>query len=179
MGMRSSPIYEFELRECAVAREQLVGETGAGFKTFFSAFNFSRLGNASAALGIAQAALEKTLNYLKGRQIGARVAAEFQGLRWSLAEMSTQLEAARLLRNRAAVMEEKKQDISLESSRAKLLCVEVANRVVGDCIQATGRYGCLRDSLLDLYFRDVKVIGTAGGSLEVMKNNIARKLLGG
>jgi butyryl-CoA dehydrogenase len=179
MGMRSSPIYEFELKQCAVKPEQLVGSLGAGFKTFFAAFNFSRLGNASAALGIAQAALEKTVSYLKQRQIGSSVATEFQGLRWRLAEMSTQLEAARLVRNRAAVMEGKKQDISIESSRAKLLCVEVANLVVGDCIQATGRYGCLRDSLFDLYFRDVKVIGTAGGSLEVMKNNIARNLLGG
>ena len=105
-----------------------------------SAFNFSRLGNASAALGIAQ--------------------------------------AARLVPNRAAVMEEMKQDISLESSQAKLFCVEVANRIVGDCIQTVGRYGCLRDSLFDLYLCYDKVIGAAGGSLEVMKNNIARKLLG-
>jgi butyryl-CoA dehydrogenase len=179
MGMRSSPIYEFELKQCAVKAEQLVGSLGEGFKTFFTAFNFSRLGNASAALGIAQAALEKTVSYLKGRQIGTRIATEFQGLRWRLAEMSTQIEAARLVRNQAAVMEERKRDISIESSRAKLLCVEVANRVVGDCIQATGRYGCLRESLFDLYLRDVKVIGTAGGSLEVMKNNIARTLLGG
>ena len=179
IGMRSSPIYEFELKDCALKAEQLVGKIGAGFKTFFSAFNFSRLGNASAALGIAQSAFEKTLNYMKERKVGTSVAAEFQGLRWLLAELSTQLEAARLLRNRAAVMEDKKQDISLESSQTKLLCVEVANRVVGDCIQATGRYGCLRDNLFDLYLRDVKVLGTAGGSLEVMKNNIARHLIGG
>jgi alkylation response protein AidB-like acyl-CoA dehydrogenase len=178
MGMRSSPIYEFELEQCALELEQLVGSLGEGLKTFFSAFNFSRLGNASAALGIAQAALEKTLTYLKQRKIGTRVATEFQGIRWRLAEMNTHIEAARLVRNLAAVLEEKKSDISTESSRAKLLCVEVANRVVGDCIQATGRYGCLRDSFFDLYLRDVKVIGTAGGSLEVMKNNIARNLLG-
>ena len=178
IGMRSSPIYEFELKDCSVQAEQLVGKIGAGFKTFFSAFNFSRLGNASAALGIAQAALAKTINYIKERKVGTRVAAEFQGLRWLLADLSTQLEAARLLRNRAAVMEEMKQDISLESSQTKLLCVEVANQIVGDCIQATGRYGCLRDNLFDLYLRDVKVLGTAGGSLEVMKNNIARHLIG-
>jgi alkylation response protein AidB-like acyl-CoA dehydrogenase len=179
IGMRSSPVYEFELKDCAVKSEQLINKIGEGFKIFFSAFNFSRLGNASAALGIAQAALEKTLNYIKGRQVGTRVASEFQGIRWMLAELSTLLEAARLLRNQAATMEDKKQDISLESSQAKLLCVEVANRVVGDCIQATGRYGCLRDSLFELYLRDAKVLGTAGGSLEVMKNNIAKRLIRG
>ena len=178
IGMRSSPIYEFELKDCAVKTEQLVGKFGEGLKAFFSAFNFSRLGNASAALGIAQASLEKTLHYIKQRQVGSRVVSEFQGIRWMLAEMSTQLEAARLLRNRAATLEDKKQDISLESSQTKLLCVEVANRIVGDCIQATGRYGCLRDSLFELYLRDAKLLGTAGGSLEVMKNNIAKRLIG-
>lgn len=178
IGMRSSPIYEFELKDCVVRADQLVGKPGEGLKAFFSAFNFSRLGNASAALGIAQAAIEKTLAYIKERQVGLRVLAEFQGIRWLLAEISTQLEAARLLRNQAAVMADSQQDITLESARTKLFCVEVANRVVGDCIQATGRYGCLRDNLFELYLRDVKVLGTAGGSLEVMKNNIASRLIG-
>jgi len=178
IGMRSSPIYAFELRDCTVKAEQLVGRIGEGLKAFFAAFNFSRLGNASAALGIAQAALDKAVSYLKERRVGNRLASEFQGIRWMLAEASAQLEAARLLRNRTATMEDKKQDISLESSQTKLLCVEVANRVVGDCIQATGRYGCLRDNLLELYLRDAKLLGTAGGSLEVMKNNIARRLIG-
>ena len=178
MGMRSSPIYTFELKDCKVEAQQLVGKFGEGLEAFFSAFNFSRLGNASAALGIGQAAFEKALAYVKQRHVGRHTAAEFQGIRWMLAEMSTQLEAARLIRNRAAIMEDDKQDISLESSRAKLITVEVVNRVVSDCIQITGRYGCLRDSLLELYLRDAKVLGTAGGSLEVMKNNIAKRLIG-
>ncbi len=179
IGLRSSPIYEFELKDCTIKAEQLVGELGGGLKAFFAAFNFSRLGNASAVLGMAQAALDKTVNYLKERKVGRHIAAEFQGLRWMLAERSTQLEAARLLRNRAAVMEDNGQDISLESSRAKLLCAQVAERVIGDFIQATGRYGCLRDSLFELYLRDTKVLGIGGGSSEVMRNNIARHLLGG
>jgi len=179
LGMRSSPVYELELRDCTVGPNQIVGALGRGLDAFFSAFNFSRLGNASAALGIGTAAFEKTLDYLRGRQVGTRMASEFQGLRWMLAEMSTDLEAARLMRDRAAYLEENRQDIGLVSSQTKLLCVEVANRVVGNCIQATGRYGCLRESLFDLYLRDVKVLGTAGGSLEVMKNNIARHLTGG
>ncbi len=177
IGLRSSPIYEFELKDCAVPADQIIGRAGEGFKTFFSAFNFSRLGNASAALGIAQSAFEKTLNYLRHRVVGTRTATDFQGLRWRIAEMSTQLEAARLLRNRAAVMEDQKQDISLLSSQTKLMCVEVAEQVVSGCIQATGRYGCLRDNLFDMYLRDIKVLGTAGGSLEVMKNNIARYVI--
>lgn len=179
IGMRSSPVYEFELKDCTVDADQLIGNIGQGFQTFFSAFNFSRLGNASAALGIAQSAFDKTVSYLKEREVGTRMAIEFQGLRWMLAEMSSQIEAARLVRNRAAVMEEKNQDINLASSQTKLFCVQVAERVVSDCIQATGRYGCLRENLFDLYLRDVKALGIAGGSLEIMKNNIARHLVGG
>ena len=179
IGLRSSPVYEFELKDCKVNADHLIGTIGQGFQTFFSAFNFSRLGNASAALGIAQATFEKTVTYLKGRDVGGRIASEFQGLRWLLAELSTRLEAARLMRNRSAVMEERKQDIGLASSQTKLFCVQIAERVVADCIQATGRYGCLRDNLFDLYLRDVKALGIAGGSLEIMKNNIARYLLGG
>jgi len=179
IGMRSSPIYELELRNCEMSAEQLIGERGEGLKTFFPAFNFSRLGNSSGALGIAQAALDKTVSYLKQRRVGKHTASEFQGLRWLLAELSTYIEAARLVRNRAATMHDNNQDISIESSRTKLICVQVANRVVGECIQSTGRYGCLQDSLFDVYLRDARTLGTAGGSLEVMKNNLARDLLGG
>ena len=177
IGMRSSPIYELEFKQCRVSSKQLVGGVGEGLKAFFSAFNFSRLGNASAAIGMAQAALDKTMDYIKKRQVGTRTVAEFQGIRWALAELITQLEAARLLRDRAALSEDKKQDISLESSQAKLICVEVANRIVGDCIQITGRYGCLRDNLFEMYLRDARVLGIAGGSLEIMKNNIAKRLI--
>ena len=178
MGMRSSPIYEFDLRDCRVTGGEVIGAPGAGLQTFFTAFNFSRLGNASAALGIAQAALDKTIVYLKERQVGNRAASEFQGLRWRIAELYTELKAACLFRDHTAHMADEKGDIGVETSQTKLLSVEIANKVVGGCIQATGRYGCLRDSLFELYLRDAKVLGTAGGSLEVMKNNIARHLLG-
>ncbi len=177
MGLRSSPVYEFVLKGCKVESEQLIGKLDEGLQTFFSAFNFSRLGNASAALGISYAALEKAINYIKTREVGKYKVADFQGIRWILAQRSAQLEAARLLRDKAAIMEDMKQDVSLISSQAKLLSVDVANCITGDCIQTTGRYGCLRDNLLEMYFRDAKTLGTAGGSLEVMKNNIARRLI--
>jgi butyryl-CoA dehydrogenase len=178
LGMRSSPVYEFTLTDCRLGPAALLGPPGGGLQTFFAAFNFSRLGNASAALGIAQAALDKTVAYLRQRQVGSRPAAQFQGLRWRLAELSTALKAARLLRDDTARLADLQADIGLEVSQTKLHCVELANRVVGECIQATGRYGCLQESLFPLYLRDARVLGTAGGSLEVMKNNIARHLLG-
>jgi alkylation response protein AidB-like acyl-CoA dehydrogenase len=92
--------------------------------------------------------------------------------------MSTRLAAARLLRDHAARATEARGKSGLLSSQAKLLCVETAQAVVGDALQLTGRYGCLRDSLFDLYLRDVKALAIAGGTLEVMKNNIAREVIG-
>jgi butyryl-CoA dehydrogenase len=178
LGMRSSPVYEFELRDCPVDAGRLVGAPGRGLQTFFTAFNFSRLGNASAALGIAQAAMDKTIAYLKERRVGDHPASSFQGLRWKLAELDTEIRAARLFRDHTSRLADETESFGLESSQTKLLCVETANRVVGACIQATGRFGCLRDSMFDIYLRDARVLGTAGGSLEIMKNNIARHLLG-
>jgi alkylation response protein AidB-like acyl-CoA dehydrogenase len=92
--------------------------------------------------------------------------------------MSAHIEAARLLRDRAALACDEGRNTALESSQAKLFCVEAANRVVGECIQISGRYGCLREGPLEMYYRDARALGIAGGSLEVMKNNIARELIG-
>lgn len=179
IGFRSSPVYEFEMKGCMLGPEHVLGTFNEGLKLFFSAFNLSRLGNASAALGISKAAFGKTLDYVKERKVGAHRVADFQGIRWRLAEMTVQIEASCLMRDKAAVLAGKKKDASLEASQAKLFCVQVANQVVGECIQMTGRYGCLRESLLELYLRDARALGTAGGSLEVMKNNIAKRVIGG
>jgi alkylation response protein AidB-like acyl-CoA dehydrogenase len=179
MGFRSSPVYEFEMKGCRVGPENVLGALNEGIKLFFSAFNLSRLGNASAALGIGSAAFNKTLDYVRDRRVGAHRVADFQGIRWRLAELSVELEAARLLRDKAAVMADNGKEGSLEASQAKLFCVQMCNKVVGECVQMTGGYGCLRDSLFELYLRDARVLGTAGGSLEVMRNNIAKRVIGG
>ena len=113
MGMRSSPLYEFALRDCHIPREQVLGKPGRALAVFFEAFNFSRLGNASALLGIARFAFEQALAFAAKREVGHRKVSEFQGIRWMLAEMKTRTEAAALLRDRAAVMEDQGQDAAL------------------------------------------------------------------
>ena len=178
LGLRSSPLHNIAFENCPVPAERILGPPTEGLAVFLSAFNFSRLGNASAALGIAQAAFDKALDYLRRRDVGGRPAAGFQGLRWMIAAMSTRLQAARLLRDHAARATDAVGKSGLLSSQAKLFCVETAQAVVGDALQLTGRYGCLRDSLFDLYQRDVKALAIAGGTLEVMKNNIAREIIG-
>ena len=178
IGLRSSPLNNITFHACPVGPEAILGRLEDGLAVFLSAFNFSRLGNASAALGIAEAAFAKALAYCRQRRVGDQPVAGFQGLRWKLAEMSTRLQAARLLRDHAARAADQRGKSGLLSSQAKLLCVETAQAVVGDALQLSGRYGCLRESLFDLYLRDVKALAIAGGTLEVMKNNIAREIIG-
>jgi butyryl-CoA dehydrogenase len=179
IGGRSSPVYDFEMVGCKVSDEAVLGTLNEGLTVFFTAFNFSRLGNASAALGLGKAAFDKALQYGKKRRVGRHHVTEFQGIRWALADLSVQLEAARLLRDRAAWLVDRKGDPALEASQAKLFCVETANQVVGKCIQITGRYGCLRDNTMELYLRDARALGVMGGSLEVMRNNVARRVIDG
>lgn len=178
IGLRSSPLNDIIFENCRIAPEEIIGPVDRGLDVFLSAFNFSRLGNASAALGIACESFEKALDYVRRRRIGKHTAAEFQGLRWKLAELSTKLQAARLLRDHAAADADCFGKSRLLSSQAKLFCVETAQQVVGDALQLTGRFGCLRDSCFNIYLRDVKTLAIAGGTLEVMKNNIAREIIG-
>ena len=178
LGLRSSPLYNIAFHECPIRTDQILGLIEKGLAVFLSAFNFSRLGNASAALGIATAAFTKALEYCRRRRIGGQPVAGFQGQRWKIAEISTRLTAARLLRDHAARTTDQSGKSGLLSSQAKLLCVETAQEVVAAALQLTGRYGCLRDSLFDLYLRDVKALAIAGGTLEVMKNTIAREIVG-
>ncbi|MBI5967955.1 MAG: acyl-CoA dehydrogenase family protein [Deltaproteobacteria bacterium] len=178
IGLRASPIYSFRLQEYRVPESRRVGEEGQGARAFFSAFNRSRIGNASCLLGIAAGALEKAIAFIKDRKVGNKVVADFQGIRWMVAELSTKLEAVGLLRDRAAWMEDQGEDPVRETSMAKLLAGEVSMEVVSQAIQLTGSHGCYRDTPFERYLRDAKCLCIAGGTLEVMKNNIARQILG-
>lgn len=177
MGLRASPIYEFVLQGYRLPEKRRVGAEGQGLEVFFSAFNFSRIGNASCLLGIARGALEKAVAYARTRRVGEKTVMEFQGNRWDLAEMATQIEGASLLRNKAAWMEDQGENSALETSMAKLLCAEVSEMVVMRAIQLTGSYGCYRQAPFERYLRDAKALCIAGGTLEVMKNTIAARLL--
>lgn len=177
IGLRASPIYEFVLQDYSLPEDRRVGAEGQGLEVFFSAFNFSRIGNASCLLGIARGALEKAVAYAQTRKVGEKTVLEFQGNRWDLAEMATQIEGASLLRDKAAWVEDQGKDSAREACMAKLLCAEVSQNVVLRVIQLTGSYGCYRQAPFERYLRDAKALCIAGGTLEVMKNTIAARLL--
>jgi len=177
MGLRASPIYEFELKDCHIPKKNKIGQSGQGVDIFISTFNFSRLGNASVFLGTAKAALESAVGFAMQRKIGEKSVTDFQGIRWMIADLYTKVEAAELLRNKGVVFDNQKEDMFDYASMAKLFCGEVATEVVMAAIKITGSYGCYRDKPFERWLRDVKALEIAGGTPEIMKNIVANKIL--
>lgn len=178
IGLRSSPIYTVKFSECRIPEARLVGREGGGLAVFTTTFNFSRLGNASTFIGMAREALDRAVEFAKQRKIGSSHVADFQGIRWILADLHTKLEAAVLLRDKAAYAEEARREISSLSSMAKYYAGEMATEAVMSAIRIMGSHGCYRNGPFDRLLRDVKALEIAGGTPEIMKNVIASAILG-
>jgi butyryl-CoA dehydrogenase len=178
MGLRSSPIYTVAFEDCRIPDTHVVGEDGKGLPVFTTTFNFSRLGNASTFIGIAREALERAIEFSKTREIGDLRVADFQGVRWILANLCTKLEAAVLLRDKAALAEEEGGDSAALSSMAKYYAGDMAVEAVNSAIRIVGSHGCYRDTPFERLLRDVKALEIAGGTPEIMKNTIASVILG-
>ena len=178
MGLRSSPIYALEFSECRIPEARVVGKEGGGLAVFTATFNFSRLGNASTFIGMAREALERAVDFAGQRKIGSSRVADFQGIRWVLADLYTKLEAAVLLRDKAAYTEEAGKEVSRLSSMAKYYAGEMATEAVMSAIRVLGSHGSYRDSPFERLLRDVKALEIAGGTPEIMKNVIASSILG-
>src|SRR6516225_751120 len=177
MGQRSSPSVEILLNDCAVPVENRLGEEGAGLKIALSALNGGRIGIAAQAVGLAQGALDETVKYAKARKAFGQSIAEFQGVQWMLADMHTEIEAARSLLYQAAFLKDSGQKIGSSSSRAKLYASEMVNRVVYKAVQIYGSLGYSRESEVERMYRDARVISIYEGTSEIQRTIIARDLL--
>jgi len=178
IGQRMQPIYDFTLDKVQVPQAQLLGEEGDGMSTFFAAFNLSRIGNASCLIGVARGALDEAIAYARERRVGKNLVTDFQGIRWMVADLSTMIEAAALLRDKAAWLEDEGVDHALETAMARYYAAEVAEEVCSRVFSLVGGWGCYRERPFERYWRDAKVGKLAGGSSEVLKNLIARRVLG-
>jgi len=178
IGQRMQPIYDVTLDKVEVPRAQLLGEEGDGMSTFFATFNLSRIGNASCLLGLARGSLDEAIAYARERQVGKNLVTDFQGIRWMVADLSTQVEAAALLRDKAAWLEDEGVEHALETAMARYYAAEVAEEVCSRVFSLVGGWGCYRERPFERYWRDAKVGKLAGGSSEVLKNLIARRVLG-
>lgn len=177
LGMRTLPVYSVFLEECRIPIDHLLGEEGQGLSIFLATFNLSRIGNASALIGFARGCLEHAVTYARNRRVGDSCVIEFQGIRWILAEMVSELESARLVRDRAAWAEDAGIEHALDTSISKLLAAEAAEKIAGKAFSLTGSYACYRESPFERYWREIKTLHVAGGSSEILKNTIATEIL--
>ena len=179
MGQRSSPSVEILLNDCVVPMENRLGEEGQGLKIALSALDGGRIGIAAQAVGLAQGALEETIKYAKQRKAFGKNLGEFQAIQWMIADMQTEIEAARGLTHYAAWMKDAHPTrMGAAASKAKLYASEMVNRVVYKAVQVHGSVGYSRETEVERMYRDARVITIYEGTSEVQRMIIARELLG-
>lgn len=178
IGLRLIPTADMYFDNVRLPDSALLGAPGRGMDTFLGTFNVSRLGNASELLGFGRKALADAARYAGKRQIGDNVVTDFQGIRWTLADRYADLYAASLARNHAAtVVDRGRDDPALATSLAKKLSIDAAERAVNDAFALIGGHGLYTDTDFGQLMHDVKVLRIAGGSVEVLRNYIARRIL--
>ncbi|MHB8484374.1 MAG: acyl-CoA dehydrogenase [Candidatus Acidiferrales bacterium] len=185
LGMRASDTSEVIFSDCRVPAENLLGKEGEGFINSLQVLDGGRISIAALALGMAQGAYEAAVKYAKQRKQFGKAISEFQAIQFKLADMATEIEAARLLVWQSAYLADKSrakggEDVRFtrESSMAKLFASEVAVRVANEAVQIFGGYGFVKDYPAEKYYRDVKLCTIGEGTSEIQRLVIARQLLG-
>lgn len=179
LGMRCSDTATLLFDNVRVPGENLIGKQGDGFKQALQVLDGGRVGIAALSVGIAQGALDASLKYAKERQQFGKALSEFQAIQWKLADMATEIQAARLLTYRSAWMKMRGEDINLAASEAKYFASEAAVRATNEAVQIHGGYGFIKEYPVEKLYRDVKLMTIGEGTSEVQKMVIARNLLGG
>ena len=177
LGMRSSDTVELAFEDCFVADSQLLGEEGHGFKDALAILDSGRITIGALAVGLARGALEEAARYALERKQFGKPIAEFQAIQHKLADMATEIDAARLLVHRAAVLKDAGKRYKREASMAKLFSSEVAMRATDEAIQIHGGYGYTREYPVERYWRDAKLCTIGEGTSEIQRMVIAREIL--
>ncbi len=179
MGIRCVPVVEIHLENCRVPAENLLGGSeGRGFKHAMITLDRARPGVAAQAVGLAQGALDLAIEYTHQRQQFGQPVSSFQGVQWMLADMATQVEAARQLVHHAArVIDSGQKSITKLSAMCKLMATDVAMKVTTDCVQLFGGYGYCKDFPIEKYMRDAKITQIYEGTNQIQRLVIARNLL--
>jgi alkylation response protein AidB-like acyl-CoA dehydrogenase len=177
LGIRSSDTVSLSFEECRVPLANRIGQEGEGFTFAMKTLEGGRIGIAAQALGIAQGSLDAALKYAKERKAFEKPIAEFQAIQFKLADMATNIEAARMVTYKAAALKDADQPFGKEASMAKLLASKVAVNAALESIQIHGGYGYVREYLVERYLRDSKVTEIYEGTSEIQRIVIARSLL--
>lgn len=177
MGVRGSQTSEVIFKDCAVPADCLVGKEGDGFKIAMSALDVGRIGIAAMSTGIAQGCLDESIVYAKARVQFNKPIASQQAIQWFIANMSTEIDAARFLYMHAAFLKDQGKSFSLAASKAKLFCSECAARHTTKAVQIQGGYGFVKGSKAERFFRDAKLAEIGEGTSEAQRMIIAGSAL--
>ncbi len=178
LGVRGSSTAELVFEGCQVPVGNRLGDEGGGFRVAMGAIDASRINVAAQAVGIARAGLEASLAYAQDRQQFGRAISGFQAVQWMLADMATQVDAARLLAYRAAFLKNQGLPYLKEAAMAKLFAAETAMSVTTKAVQIHGGYGYIKDYPVERYFRDAKITEIYEGTSEMQRMTIAKQLIG-
>ncbi len=178
MGLKGSVTSELLFENCRIPAGNLLGRENEGFKQFLATLDAGRVAIAAMALGLAQGAFDKSVAYAKERVQFNRPIAQFQAIQWMIAEMATEIEAARLMVNRAGMLKDHGEPFTKEASMAKLFATEMSERVCHKAIQIHGGYGYIRDYAVERMYRDQRLCAIGEGTNEIQRLVIARQVLG-
>ncbi len=178
MGLRASDTVQLIFEDCRVPDENILGGEGMGFRIAMTALDSGRIGIAAQSVGVAQAALDMAVGYAKDREAFGKPIAMHQGLRFMMADMATEIEAARLLMFNAASMKDRQENFTAQASMAKLYSSEMVNRVVARALQIHGGYGYCQDFPIERLYRDARVFTIYEGTSEIQRIVISNHLLG-
>jgi len=179
MGLKGSVTSELFFEDCRIPAENLLGEENEGFIQFLTTLDAGRIAIAAMAVGLAQAAFERSVDYAKRREQFGRPIASFQAIRWMIADMATEIDAARMMVHRAAWLKEQGQRYTKEAAMAKLLATEVSERVCHKAIQVHGGYGYVREYEVERMYRDQRLCQIGEGTNEIQRLVISRDVLSG
>lgn len=177
LGMRSSDTCELIFENCKVPAENMIGNEGEGFKQAMTILDGGRISIAALSVGIAQGALRHSIKYAKQRKQFGKSLAEFQAIQFKLADMATDVEAARLLTYNAAKLKDEGKDFKFAASMAKYFASEIATKATNEAVQIHGGYGFIKEFPVEKLYRDVKLMTIGEGTSEVQKMVMARYLV--
>jgi alkylation response protein AidB-like acyl-CoA dehydrogenase len=169
LGLCASDTADIIFEDCRVPAENLLGQEGEGFKIAMRGLDGGRIGIAAQSLGVAQAAFDAAVAYTQQREQFGQPISKFQGLRWIIADMATEIEAARQLTFSAAAMKDRGESVTMQASMAKLFASEMVNRITARAIQIHGGYGYIKEYPVERYYRDARVFTIYEGTSEIQR----------
>ena len=176
MGLRASDTADLIFENCRIPAENLLGNEGDGFLIAMTGLDGGRIGIAAQSLGVAQAAFDASVQYSREREQFGQAISKFQGLRWIVADMATEIEAARLMTLSAAAMKDNGENYTLQASMAKLFASEMVNRVTAKAVQLHGGYGFTKEYAVERFYRDARVFTIYEGTSEIQRVVISNQI---